>query len=289
MQPSTPISEKRLAANRANAQHSTGPRTPEGKARSSQNAVKHGFTGSHFSVVRFEDIHEVGNLKCDAVACYRPVNAAEMAAVERIALARLKILRGYRMEAGLFTFALDDALDPTDRPIRPLCVDTIDGNIPVTRAQNRNFILAEGLRRMAGKDNLTLPLLLRYQVQADREYRRAVEDFERLKSLRPEFPNEPIWQEEIQEIHELATLDELHTTIPDSYQPFDYNPAPELREVNPNSPDETNPTPASAASPKNAPDGQRVPSGRGPIPACPSTKSREQLAEIRNLPPTSDN
>jgi hypothetical protein len=248
MQPSTPISEKRLAANRANAQHSTGPRTPEGKARSSQNAVKHGFTGSHFSVVRFEDIHEVGNLKCDAVACYRPVNAAEMAAVERIALARLKILRGYRMEAGLFTFALDDALDPTDRPIRPLCVDTIDGNIPVTRAQNRNFILAEGLRRMAGKDNLTLPLLLRYQVQADREYRRAVEDFERLKSRRPEFPNEPIWQEEIQEIHELATLDELHTTIPDSYQPFDYTPTANPSEASPNPPDETNPPAASTAS-----------------------------------------
>src|SRR5438128_428624 len=35
------LSEKRLAANRANAQHSTGPRTPQGKARSSQNAATH--------------------------------------------------------------------------------------------------------------------------------------------------------------------------------------------------------------------------------------------------------
>jgi hypothetical protein len=259
-QPETPVSPARLAANRANAQHSTGPRTPEGKARSSRNAVKHGFTGSHFSIVRFEDIHEVGQYKADAVACYRPVNAEEMAAVERIALAHMKILRGYRMEAGLFTFALDDALDPNDRPIRPLCVDTIDGNIPVTRAQNRNFILADGLRRMAGKDNLTLPLLLRYQVQADREYRRAVEDFERLKSLRPEFPNEPIWQEEIQEIHELATLDELHTTIPDSYQPFDYTPTANPSEPSPNPPDETNP--------KCASNTRRVPSAR-PSPPTP--------------------
>jgi hypothetical protein len=36
-------------------------------------------------------------------------------------------------------------------------------------------------------------MLLRYQAQADRLYRRAVEDFERLKKLRPESPNEAIY------------------------------------------------------------------------------------------------
>jgi hypothetical protein len=38
-------SERRLAANRANAQLRIGPNTPKGKAKSSLNAVKTGLTG----------------------------------------------------------------------------------------------------------------------------------------------------------------------------------------------------------------------------------------------------
>ena len=38
-------SEKQIAANRANAQRSTGPRTAVGKMRSSRNAFRHGLSG----------------------------------------------------------------------------------------------------------------------------------------------------------------------------------------------------------------------------------------------------
>jgi hypothetical protein len=36
------ISQKRLQANRANARHSTGPRSPAGKSRSARNSRRHG-------------------------------------------------------------------------------------------------------------------------------------------------------------------------------------------------------------------------------------------------------
>ena len=42
-----PISDARLAANRANAQKSTGPSSSEGKATSSKNALKTGLTGRY--------------------------------------------------------------------------------------------------------------------------------------------------------------------------------------------------------------------------------------------------
>jgi hypothetical protein len=141
--------------------------------------------------VRLEELNEIGNLKADAVACYRPVNSQELFAVEHIALCQQQMLRGFRVEAGLFTTALDYCLDPGGDPFRTMHSDLVgDGDIEITRAQNRNFAAGEGMRRMV-KDSDVWSILLRYKINAERQYRRAVEDFERLKRLRPEMPNHP--------------------------------------------------------------------------------------------------
>lgn len=245
----SPISEKRLAANRANAARSTGPRTAEGKARSSRNAVKHGFTGSHFAVARLEDVQEIARFKADAVACFRPVNAQELFAVERIAIAQQMILRAARLEAGLFTDALNEAIDGSGRPITPMSVEMVSGDLPITRAQNRNYALAEGARRLSRESNIW-SLMLRYQAQAERLYRRAIEDFERLKALRPELPNEPIAPAEAEEKQELATLDDLDTFVPPGYS-FSYNP----ENPRPDDARETENPARSAASPPSRPPG----------------------------------
>ena len=44
------MSELKIETNRANAQFSTGPRTEEGKARSAQNACKHGLTAQQLLI-----------------------------------------------------------------------------------------------------------------------------------------------------------------------------------------------------------------------------------------------
>src|SRR5579864_7167545 len=128
-----PVSEKQLAANRANASHSTGPRTPEGTARSAQNARKHGFTASHFAVVRLEDLQEVAHLRADLIAVYRPVNSQERFAIERIA----------HLESGLLTTCLNEALDTSGRLFSGMSQDLVgDGDITITQAQNRAYALA---------------------------------------------------------------------------------------------------------------------------------------------------
>jgi hypothetical protein len=193
-----PVSEKQFAANRANASHSTGPRTPEGKARSAQNSRQHGFTASHFAVVRLEDLQEVANLRADLIAAYRPVNSQELFAIERIALAQQAMLRVAHLEGGLLTGCLNEALDTSGRLFIGMSQDLVgDGDITITQAQNRAFALADGFQRMtSNRRSNTWPLFLRYKVLTEREYRRALEDFDRLKALRHELPNEPILEAE---------------------------------------------------------------------------------------------
>src|SRR5580698_892277 len=212
-----PASPEQLAANRANAAHSSGPKTPEGKARSAQNSLKHGFTASTFAVVRLEDLQEIAHLKSDLVSVYQPVNSQELFALERMALSQQAILRAARLESGLFTTSLNETLDSNDRPFTPMSKELAgDGDIEITRAQNRNYCLADGFLRLARQSN-GWSIFLRYQAQAERQYRRALEDFDRLKALRHDLPNEELPNEPISGIqtqHEPATYSSPETNPP---------------------------------------------------------------------------
>jgi len=192
-----PVSPKQLAANRANAAQSSGPKSPEGKARSSQNSVKHGFTASTFTITRVEEIHEIAHIKSDLVSTYQPVNAQEIFALERMALAQQSIFRASRLEAGLFTTGLNETLDTGDHPFTPMSKELAGvADIDVARAQNRNYCLADGFLRLVRQSN-GWSLFLRYQAQSERLYRRALEEFDRLKALRPELPNQVSPSEEL--------------------------------------------------------------------------------------------
>jgi hypothetical protein len=137
------VSAANIAANRANAKRSTGPRTPEGKARSSQNARKHIFNPTSFPVVRLEEIDEVDRLRADAIAAYQPVNSQETFAVERIVLAQQALLRAERLHSGIFTICLNETVTDDGRPITAINPILVNDDFQICRAQNRNFLLAE--------------------------------------------------------------------------------------------------------------------------------------------------
>jgi hypothetical protein len=77
--------EQRLAANRANAQLSTGPTTDHGKAMASRNATRHGLLSARL-FLDDEEPAEFDLLMADLTASLHPVGAMEAALVERIAV-----------------------------------------------------------------------------------------------------------------------------------------------------------------------------------------------------------
>jgi hypothetical protein len=72
------------AANKANAQHSTGPTSEEGKAISSQNRRKFGLTG-RFTVLPWEDQEDFNLLVTRLRAEYQPTIAFETDLIEKMA------------------------------------------------------------------------------------------------------------------------------------------------------------------------------------------------------------
>ena len=94
--------EAQRKANRENAKKSTGPRTPEGKARSSQNAIKHGLLARD-AVMADEDPAEYDRQLQILEENLFPKNAIEFELVLQIADSRWRMRRITRIEAGLTT------------------------------------------------------------------------------------------------------------------------------------------------------------------------------------------
>jgi hypothetical protein len=95
-------SEKQIEANRRNARKSSGPRTPEGKDRASNNAVKHGLL-SQDVLIRGEDGAALRELSKRLREDLKPVGELEDLLVDRIVAAHWRLRRLGRVEADLFT------------------------------------------------------------------------------------------------------------------------------------------------------------------------------------------
>jgi len=94
---------KQRAANRRNAQKSTGPKTEQGKARSKMNAVQHGLTAAQAVVIEGEDPEEFEAWCADYLATYRPRTPFARSLVIQLALESWHLQRVERLEGALTT------------------------------------------------------------------------------------------------------------------------------------------------------------------------------------------
>jgi hypothetical protein len=98
--------EAQIAANRANAEHSTGPNTEEGKAASSRNHYSHGLSTHTYNDIFFMLPHESSEayslLRINLLDEHRPENETERLLVDRMAQHHWLRSRAEAFESGCF-------------------------------------------------------------------------------------------------------------------------------------------------------------------------------------------
>ena len=107
---SATVSASKLRANRRNAKHSTGPRTADGRSRSSRNATSHGLYCA--ALVLPGESHELfHNLRQSYISTLKPQNLVELLIVDRLVAAAWKLRRLQEAEAMMHDNGLQDLLD----------------------------------------------------------------------------------------------------------------------------------------------------------------------------------
>jgi hypothetical protein len=97
-----PVSSARAEASRRNGARSRGPKTPEGKARSAQNALKHGMRAQKYVVLPEEDAAAFAALEAALTLELAPQDVLQRILVGRIARAAWRLDRAERIEVDLF-------------------------------------------------------------------------------------------------------------------------------------------------------------------------------------------
>jgi hypothetical protein len=195
-------SEAQIAANRRNAQHSTGPRTEAGKAASSRNGLKHGMTARSFIV--FDESWDDFSAFADALRRdWEPQSAIEEEIVDRIVMAGWCLRRAWRTEAAAIDAA---AFTEAEARARRSLAEGLRANPPPGRDAADEAALAvlveERLRLLPREDILSfaagpecglmrpeafpaaLAQLTRYQAHHERTMQRAVAQLQRLRAER---------------------------------------------------------------------------------------------------------
>jgi hypothetical protein len=163
------LSQKQLEANRANSQKSTGPRSDDGKRKSSRNAVKHGFFARDL-VLPGEDPDELSELKLGLLKRLNPRDALELTMVDAMVADLWKLRRVRKAERDLFIKADEAArapgqATPTDAGILlagMLCNDQSEQNLDrlhryEKRLENSVFRAMRELRRLRMEETIDSP------------------------------------------------------------------------------------------------------------------------------------
>jgi len=126
----TPVSIQRTSINRANAQHSTGPRSEAGKQRSALNALTHGLT-ARTAVLPSEDPAAFEQHCRQFLEEYRPATPTETQLVHELADTSWRMNRIPLLEADVLSRGQSPAPSP-----EPPAFDIVDAHRLLPRSDS---------------------------------------------------------------------------------------------------------------------------------------------------------
>jgi len=144
--------EAQVVANRLNAQKSTGPRTPDGKAAVAQNAVRHGLLAQQV-VIRGEDPGEFEFYRDQMLGELSPAGAMESMLAERVVGLAWRLRRAERLQAEVFDeMIVEEETCPVRKQTRSTRARAIDGlaetDLTLSMAVSRDFTNYRVLERL---------------------------------------------------------------------------------------------------------------------------------------------
>jgi hypothetical protein len=164
----TPVSQKKIEANRRNAARSTGPRTPEGKAVASRNATTHGLT-ARSPVVLDESPEEFEAFAQSLRDDLKPRGAMQTILVERIIHLSWKLERVPAAEA--------EAIRKREEEMPTKQWDERGERVPATASQVMSWDVSRGG---------ALPRLQAYESRIERSLHANLRELAKLKRQRAE-------------------------------------------------------------------------------------------------------
>ena len=163
------LSPKRLAANRRNAQSSTGPRTEQGKKGSRLNAHRHGITGQ-VRLLPDAERRAVEAFCAPIIASFAPANGDEIQLVRNIAEAQWRLNRARAIEENIFAQHIGYRKDCTIAGDNPQIADALHMASAFSEQKedfDRLTLYEQRIRRGMEKD--------RKQLELDQNKRKAAE------------------------------------------------------------------------------------------------------------------
>ena len=165
----------KMMANRRNAAKSTGPRTPEGKAASSQNRLAHGLCSAAL-ILRGESAEEFDLLRNEYLAAYRPATPEEKILTDQLVEAQWRLNRARRVEAKTMDLLAQDAFE------------LLNGS-----AERADFDLAHLITGSFTKteNDAVYRNLLRYVAAIERSHQRCLKNLQHAQEKRRTLPPPP--------------------------------------------------------------------------------------------------